>query len=53
MEDAHLYPLTKVFSHPPLTLTLSPRRGERGEEEETFGKAYKSLSVSYYECEDE
>src|SRR5665647_3287109 len=27
---------------PPLTLTLSPRWGERGQEERTFGKRYMS-----------
>ena len=42
--DMDLYSLPKVFSYPPLTLTLSPRWGERGQEERTFGNEYKSMS---------
>jgi hypothetical protein len=42
MVGAGLYPLTKVFSFSPLTLTLSPRRGEREAEEETFCKPYET-----------
>jgi hypothetical protein len=33
--------IAKSFFLLPLTLTLSPRRGERGKEEETFAKPYK------------
>jgi hypothetical protein len=37
----HLYRLPKVFSYSPLTLTLSPQRGERVIKEGTFGNCYK------------
>jgi hypothetical protein len=33
--------IAKSFFLPLLTLTLSPRRGERGKEEETFGNPYE------------
>jgi len=36
------YTRCQKFLPPPLTLALSPRWGERGEEERTFGKRYKS-----------
>jgi hypothetical protein len=35
-------PVAKSFFLSPLTLALSPRWGERGQEEKTFGKRYKS-----------
>jgi len=33
--------VAKSFFLPPLTLTLPPRRGERGKKERTFGNPYK------------
>jgi hypothetical protein len=39
--------VAKGFFLSPLTLTLSPRRGEREEEEETFGKPYKGSSSCF------
>ena len=35
------YTCCQKFFLTPLTLTLSPRWGERGQEERTFGKRYK------------
>jgi len=39
---ADTYTRCQKFLPPPLTLALSPRWGERGEEERTFGKRYRS-----------
>jgi len=39
------YTHCQKFFPPPLTLTLSPRWGERGKEERTFGKRYNTVSA--------